>query len=313
MINYQSKYLKYKQKYYNLLKQNSLFGGFLNLKNDLKYKIDNAHFWGNQMSEHCLFLHLAIENGQLKDKFIDNSQLKSKLLDMHKNWENLLTKTFDKKGIDRNKIVLEDNDYVNLKLDKFEFDKFIKLTEELETIKKEIKERRLKGEWMGWIYVSFICHMLRELQYFKSKLVGKKFYPQLVIDFWNLTNAEHASLSGQLLDHDMQNDIEIKKANEFYQEFMKLSPEDPISFDPSKSQLLVLSIKKKDVLKRFFDESFEQTKNLFIFEKAAQSAINSNQVNNIIHPKLMDHEIRENERSIKELEIIDKILNKKIN
>ncbi|CAH6421446.1 Domain of unknown function (DUF2935)-containing protein [uncultured virus] len=269
------------------MKTNQHGGNIDNMKN----KIDNVHFWSNQMREHSLFLHLGVE---------EDLELKKNLKILHDKWENLLVTTFEKdKKIDRNKIFLDDADFAKLDLNNFNFEPFMKLLNELEDKKNYIKGQRESGKWLGWIYISFIIHILRELHYLKNILNDKKFSDQETIDFWNLTNGEHAGLTGQLLDPDIENDLEIKKAHDFHHEFLNLS-----SNDPEKKQFLTLSIKKGTELNDFLIKSLEKTMTLDNFQLKTQEKVHDNKIKSIIHPVLIDHEVREGKRSIKVLEML---------
>ena len=259
--NYKHKYEKYKSKY---MKQRSdkiyQSGGQID---DLL--IDEIHFWSNQMKEHSNYMYMGLEN----------KKLKKLAFDFFKEWESYVDNTFVKKDVDEEKIFLDKND-----IDKIgNIDKNIVLEkiERLKKFKEEIIMRLTNGEWLGWLWKSFINHILRELIYFEDKLNGKIFTHEEEVAFWNVTDAEHVGNASHLLDPTFDNDDLIKKANELYHEFNNLGIGE-------KKQFITLSLRYNQELNDF--------------NKKTQKAIYDNEVESIINKDLINHIVRENTRGI---------------
>lgn len=136
------------------------------------------------------------------------------------------------------------------------------------------------GKWIGWIFPLFINHTTLELDYFTDKLNGIQYSPEDEVVFWNRINSEHAAFAAHLLDP-AERDLFLKAD--------KLS----VSFDNK-----IPKSEKEMMIK--LSQSLKASKELDKFNKDARTA--GKTVKSIIHPVLLDHVIREGERSVKTLE-----------
>lgn len=145
---------------------------FTQIDVDMPVAKDNIEFWSHQLSEHALFLHLGIEDKELKKEG----------LALHKKFEKF-----------RNSFVKN-----SVSIEKME--KILPLVKELRDYKIEVLRRLLAGEWIGWIFPLFARHIILESDYFIDKLQGIEYTAQEEIAFWNIINGEHASFAAHLLD-----------------------------------------------------------------------------------------------------------------
>ena len=286
---YREKYLKYKQKYDNLM-QNKYNGQSFDLAkggksvqvmvhrdlqqmNNAKGKLDNIHFWGNQIREHMLFFHLGLEVPELKKQ----------ALELHEYWNKYLLESFEKKNIQANKIILDDSDFQKLG----DLNPLIQkevlavLLDKTMNFKKTIRAKLEAGQWIGWIYLSFAKHVIKEAEFFVKKIKDEPISVEEEIKFWNDVNGEHMGLASHLLDPEFENDALIAKANAFYHQHKILN---------------------QNVDKTFLDLSIKFTEELSKFAKETQVAVHNGSVHSLIHPMLIDHDVREGERSMKMLQ-----------
>jgi hypothetical protein len=133
-----------------------------------------------------------------------------------------------------------------------------------------------EGKWIGWIFPLFINHTTLELDYLTDKLNAIKYSPEDEIVFWNRINSEHASFAAHLLDPS-ERELFLK-ADKLSMKFNKI---------PKSENEMMLNL------------SLKASKELDAFNKTARSA--GKKVKSVIHPVLLDHVIREGERSIKTL------------
>ena len=125
------------------------------------------HMWAPQMAEHALFIHLLLNDVELKEEA---------LTIFHK-WQAFIC-----------------NDKMR------NLNDVIPLIQELVRFKKDILARLNRGEWLGAAYPSFVSHILLELLYFADKLSGIKLTADEEVAFWNKINSDHASFASHLLD-----------------------------------------------------------------------------------------------------------------
>lgn len=120
-------------------------------------------FWGNQATEHMLFMHLGLEDPVLKQQALDlYTQMKA---------------AYDRRDVAA----------------------FLPLLDQAMTMKHRVLTRLLAGEWLGWIFPTFVDHTLREESYFLSKLQGS--VPQTAETMaWLRFMAEHAEFASHLVD-----------------------------------------------------------------------------------------------------------------
>jgi hypothetical protein len=263
MTDYKTKYFKYKEKYIALKKLQA--GGSV----DDSEVIDEMHFWGHQMIEHALFLHLGLED----------MGLKARALELHKKWQMAMDEAFASKGIEEEKIVLDSSDLA--KLAGTDFSPIIRLLSELKDFKQQVVDRLSKGEWIGWVYQSLAEHTMKELVHMEKK-VNKQSYPVLdQIDFYNTINAEHTGVTSHWFDPDPQNDEDMARALELFHKGVKM-----VENHKQAEQQLYLKL------------SLDYADELGQFEKKTKNRVNSHTVKSIIHPTMIAHDVREGDRSV---------------
>jgi hypothetical protein len=137
-----------------------------------------------------------------------------------------------------------------------------------------------EGKWVGWLYPAFLNHITLELDYVVDKLNGIQYSPEEELSFWNRINGDHALTTSHLLDpSELDN---VNKSADTAMEFNAIPKTE------------------KDVMLRL---SLHATKELDAFNKKAK--IKGPDVKSIIHPVLLDHIIREGERSIQTLQSLN--------
>ncbi len=249
-------------------------GGALNSNVNKKNSIDVLHFWGRQFADHAFMLHLMIVDKPLKDE----------AMILHEAWSKYLSDTFESLNIEKDKMVLDDEDFEKINTNNFNFDKAFKLIEELRDYKEKVKQIVDLGNWIGFVYPSFVKHILDELNHSYAEMRGEYISDKEKMAFWDQSNAEEAGLSSHLLDPALENDSDIKKANDFYHRVINKLTED------EKNQMISLSINNIVEL----DKMVKKTK-----EK-----IESYHLKSVIHPALIQHIDREDQRCMYELEKI---------
>ena len=170
--------------------------------------IDEIHFWGNQLKEHCIFLYIGLED----------IQLKTKAWNLYLKWKAFMELQFG--DIDK----LQSDDSLHKRLsDKIlkkiydtslhlrTFQSIFILVDDLRNLKLLILEQ-LRKKWIGWLNESFITHLLSELEYFQRKLtdvsrIGTNEDDIEAINeskdeaqFWVDVNSDHAAALSQLFD-----------------------------------------------------------------------------------------------------------------
>lgn len=123
---------------------------------------DDIQFWGNQMKEHALFLHLMLEQATLKKQ----------ALQLLRRWQAVMG------GWDKN---------------------LMGALDELMAFKIEILNRQKKKEWLGWVLPAFVEHILFEAQYFKARLAQSVTAQQDLTSMIRIVK-EHALVAPKLLN-----------------------------------------------------------------------------------------------------------------
>jgi|GEM_PF-6832209 len=146
------------------------------------------------------------------------------------------------------------------------------LIEKEREFKVQVLNRLESGEWLGWLFPLFVNHTILELDYLVDKLNGVSYGFQEELQFWNRINSEHALFASHLLDPKERTlmlaaDAAAQKFNQTGGEY---------------NTMLQLSLRA--------------SKELDAFNKEARAA--GKNVQSVIHPVLLDHVIREGERSI---------------
>lgn len=211
---------------------------------------DHIDFWSHQLSEHALFLHLGIEDKDLKEK----------ALALHNKFE-AFRNTMNEETVSMEQM-----------------EKVLPLIKELRDYKVEVLESLLAGKWIGWIFALFARHIILESDYFVDKLQQIPYTDREEIAFWNIINGEHAGFAAHLLDPSER--ALSKKANKLSRKFARLVT----SEDEMMQQI-----------------SLHAAKALDKYNQAAEAGIAANKVASVIHPALINHVVREGQRSIKVL------------
>lgn len=201
---------------------------------DLQREIE---LWAPQMGEHALFLHLLLHDPALKQRG----------LEIFHRWQLYICQN-----------VFNDVQRV------------LELVNELEAYKTEVLNRLLNGEWIGATYPQFVDHILRELRYFKNRLLGAPLAPEQEVKFWNTINSEHAGFASHLLDP--TEEASVDKADATMKEIRNL----PSLGDEAS---IIMAIEAGINLTNFNIESY--------------GGILNNKVRSVIHPTLLRHVIRE--------------------
>lgn len=232
---------------------------------DVYAKADEIHFWGHQLMEHALFLHLGIVDDHLKTKG----------LLLHERWKLFMDYAFP--GIEEHKIELDEGDRMSINFEILS--EVFELIADTEKYKLEILSRLEAGDWIGWIFPLFVRHLLRELYFFRDKLLGDVTIEQEA-RFWNLINGEHAGFAAHLLDPNPDNWNLIDQSEETYR------------------KLALLSQYEGDVeMLQYITLSLTEWKKLDEFSTSLYDSIAANTVKSVIHPKLLRHDIREGKRA----------------
>lgn len=126
---------------------------------------DDFAFWGNQATEHALFMHLGLEDPALKAEAL-------------RLYESM------KAAYDAGPAGQEH---------------FLFLLGRSMEFKQRVLARLLQGEWLGWLYPLFVDHILREEAYFLAKLQGM-LPPLEEAPTWLRFMREHAQFAAHLID-----------------------------------------------------------------------------------------------------------------
>ena len=103
------------------------------------------------MMEHCVFLHLGIEE----------EPYKTQAYEQYQRWKQFIDEGYN-------------GDVATLLLN-------------LRILKTTILTSLLEGKWLGWLSASFVRHILEELEEFALLLQGRKFAPEvMVVHSWRL-------------------------------------------------------------------------------------------------------------------------------
>lgn len=213
--NYKSKYLKYKKKYMqekfnqyggqvvsetSLLSSDPKVGAAGQNIPNMKLAINETFFWGNQMKEHADVMFLGLTDGE--DKTL--------ALNQKNKWNQFMKKEFENKGVKIQlanysspqdvKINMNDRDY-NLigNPSDFDFSTLFTLLSELREFEQSLIEKLDSGEWLGWVYMSYIQHILMELDMFERRIKGNVSMAEDMA-FYVQMSKEHTGISEKLTD-----------------------------------------------------------------------------------------------------------------
>lgn len=195
-------------------------------------------FWGRQATEHALFLQLGFEDPALKAY-----------------WQQMYEAL---------KAAYEQGD-VNA---------FMVLLDQSVTAKQELLKRLHAGEWLGWLFPTFVDHVTHEEEYFAAKLRGS-IASNIETGVWLRFMAEHAEFASHLVDTTER--AAMMKALELAGQFHGL---EAACMRDCGASLAALSAQKGKELDAFFTGT-TPTKPL-----------------SVIHPVLREHVIREGRRFV---------------
>jgi len=240
--------------------------------NDLKCKISrdafcesNLVFWSRQLNNHVFFLYLM-----LTDK-----DLKQKALHLQVKWEKF--REIFPQGELKFKIcqdLIDQFNCLNTETADFELALLVRLTDCV--CNSDYNHR----PWIGWIYPTFLEHLIRLARYAHAKVNHKKLNKKCQVGFWNIINLENALLIAHLLDPSEYH--LIKHTYTLADKFEKECPD-----------------------KHGVRKSLEHAQCLYEFIKKLKCLLNRNEVRTIINPILLTSIIKQVQRSIKTFEKIE--------
>lgn len=175
---------------------------------------DEITFWGRQMAEHALFLHLGLQPDQFNQQ-LNIQQLKDQGLALHKTLTAFLEK-------------FKQNPEIASEI--------LPLLQDLRTYKLAVINATNSGVWVGWVFPTLARHVLIELDYFVDKLADLPYTDQDEVAFWNVMNGEHAGLAAHLLD---PSEVDLtKKAEKIADQYQNMK-----TVESEKEMMVQLSIK----------------------------------------------------------------------
>lgn len=263
-MDYYQEYLKYRNKFENLLHQVN--------KKEVDKNIfpinDEIQFWSKQLMEHQLFLFLGLED-------MPDFNLKSKAYEIYSEWKDFI------KNISENIDIKKVNELIN------------KTSDFTRTVISELSE----GKWIGWIFPSLARHMLEESEYFSRKINGPLFTTMEEIEYINKHNGEELAVTAQLIDpnREQQKVIDIVRS---YANQTKIS-----SKWSEKDEKILRNLESTD-LASYLMISIRYGKEIIQLAQDTGKKIASRELKSIISPILAEHGLREFERFTKTLEII---------
>lgn len=279
---------------------------------------DETHFWGCQLMEHAFFLHLGLETIDTKQESnrvtyqgmrpqnatvrmsAHPGDLKGDAYKLYVDWKNFLNQTFP--GIDKSKIILDVDDFKNIKINREDVLKLIRRSFDLN---KRVLDTQKNYGWVGWIYPSLVEHMQLETEYFQKKIMGPKtkFIDsrrsiEEEIKFINHHHATELAVTAQLVDPALENEAEITKIKDMSK----------VGYGLTSRQLKAISSLGSQELAALLDLSQKYTNELVVFATESGKKIKQKQLKSIIHPVVAEHVEREFLRFQKTLQGLSEIL-----
>lgn len=266
-------------------------------------KSDEIHFWSRQLMEHSLILYLGLEEPNLKNEAKKNFD----------EWESFLNKYFYQKGIIVNGSTITIFDQKSYKEDMVNMDETIHLIDQTVSYINKVVETLEKPNWIGWIFISIVKHMLKETNYFKMKLTNSLSIDE-EIKFINDHHSEEMAATAQLIDPapDQQKTIDIVrsyalKSMSKIQSGQSLSDASPTEFPKYWTE------NEEEILKGTYPSeqsiylaiSTKFSRELTEFANASGKKIKSGMLKTIILHELADHIYREFARFTMRLEMIN--------
>lgn len=210
--------------------------------------LELIQFWSVQLSQHAIFLQLGLEP----------EDLKKEAGALHDKWEDFRSTIPSSASPDQTA----------------ELSASAKsLASGLRAFKTEVHDRLVQGEWLGWLFPSFVDHTRRELDYFVSSLNAKAEDLRVEDELcsWLRFMKEHAGFAAHLLDP--QEARLVKQAEALADKFEDLEG----GCKSVEAGFLVLSEKAGGLLDRYF----------------SGNGIGTPKVLSVIHPVLALHVVRE--------------------
>lgn len=130
---------------------------------------DEVKFWGRQMMEHALFIHLLTQT----------QPHRATAEEIYKKWERFMRD-----------------------LNERNWQEVFPLLRELRDFKQELIDflRTCPSPWLGWAWPSFLAHILREADYFALKLSQAPIEADDERRFWATIMGEHCFFTASLSD-----------------------------------------------------------------------------------------------------------------
>ena len=203
--------------------------------------VDEIEFWAHQSSEHALFMQLGLTDPTLKA----NAEK------LHGRWE-------------------------SFRVGERRIEDALALALETRALQLDIHDRLTRGQWLGWLFPTFIDHIRREGDYFITKLTGQPLSASDECRAWHRFMAEHAAFAAHLLDPTEA--AQIQAALLYEDEFSRL---EHACASAMNEQLVMLSEQRGRELDAYFT-------GLGIGKQGGAKSI--------IHPLLAEHVVREGRR-----------------
>ena len=210
---------------------------------------DEIDFWSRQLSEHALFGNLMLAEPTLKKRAGDG----------HQKWEDFRRSSPARRSPQRAS----------------------ELALETRALLAEVLARLTAGEWLGSVWPLLADHMIREGDYFLTKLRGAPLAPQLETAFWLNHGGEEAAFTMAQLDPSEA--AKIQQAMNFGSTFRQLY--DRAGSEQVGPALLASSQEAGQALDSYL----------------ASLGIGTPVTKSIIHPVLAEHVTRENRRGLQTL------------
>ena len=186
-------------------------------------------------NDYDFWIRIMTEHCQFLYLSLEDDDLKSQAFDLWKEWEEV------------------------------QVDTVTELLEQLRDFKQTVKSEAL-NRWIGWISVSFVEHILEELEYFSTLLSGQKVSHGEVIDKALDWIHDHASSASTLLDPSEEKWVQVMQ---------KIAKDTKSVPDDEEEFLIGLTLRHEDELSR------------------ALKRIRDQNIKRTIHPLLLDHWLRE--------------------
>ena len=297
---YRLKYYKYKTKF--LEKNNKInkekhhknlnhiiFSGGSKLKSNRLFSIeDEIHFWGQQMMEHALFLHLGLED-------TNETNYKAEALKVHNKWKNFMNDNFKSNP---QVITLSSQDVAKINIDLNKVKQLIDLTEKFNARVINVLK---SGKWIGWIFISLAEHMQKETNYFNRKVFGPDLSKEEEIEFINTHHGEEMGATAQLIDPSEEKVIKIVQSYA-HKSMSEINFNTPFPKKWTKEDEKILKEHHPTDQVTLLVLSIRYGKELIQFAQDTGHKIDANQLKSVISPVLANHVLREFERFTQTLE-----------